>query len=460
MGIYGAMTTAVSGLRAQSFALENISGNIANSQTTAYKRTDTSFADLVLGGDLNVKRQVSGSVLASSRATNDFQGSLATSTSSTSLAIKGQGYLVVQDQTGEVDGRPIFGGDDLYTRRGDFEVDKNGYLSNGAGYFLKGVKVDPATGNPVGSVPEAIRFSNDFYPAQKSSGIEYRANLPVVPQTSTYVAGDPSSWLLGAGFGDTVSAGDSANFIERTVSGDALTVYDDKGAELDVQFRWGKLTNEDAATGAQDSWALYYLSDSSASGTEAAWTKVDADAGAVGTQNYVFDGDGQLAAPATGLTTITGLTINGVNIGDVALDHGDGLTQYADSQGAVTTKQLTQNGAASGKLVNVEIADGGLINATYSNGKSRPLYKIPVVTFNAENQLAHIDGGAYAATVGSGGAITGGDAEIVGQALEQSNVDIADEFTKMIVTQQAYSANTRVITTTDSMMQEALSMIR
>ncbi|MGA0532187.1 flagellar hook protein FlgE [Hansschlegelia sp. KR7-227] len=462
MGIYGALNTAVSGIQAQSFALENISGNIANSQTAAYKRTDTSFADLVLGGDMNVRRQVAGSVQGFSRATNDVQGTVQASSSATALAIKGQGFLIVQDQTGEVDGRPTFGGDDLYTRRGDFEVDKNGYLVNGSGYFLKGVRVDAATGNPVGSVPELVKFDNDFYPASATTSVDYRANLPVVPQTTNYDSSDASSWLLGSGFGATVPASQSDDFIASTISGDAVTVYDEKGGSHDVQFRWGKVSNESAtATPATDDvWSLYYLSDGAATGADAAWTRVDADPSAAGDQNYAFDSDGNLKAPADGLATITNLTVNGVNLGDIALNHGQGLTQYADSEGQMTTKALDQDGAPSGKLVNFEIADGGLIQATYSNGKSRPLYKVPLVTFNAENRLAHLDGGAYAQTVGSGLAIEGTEGEIVGQALEQSNVDIADEFTKMIVTQQAYSANTRVVTTSDSMMQEALSMIR
>lgn len=462
MGIYGALTTAVSGLQAQSFALENISGNIANSQTAAYKRTDTSFADLVLGGDMNVRRQVSGSVQAFSRATNDLQGTLTASSSATSLGIKGSGFLLVQDQTGEVDGKPSFGGADLYTRRGDFEIDKNGYLVNGAGFFLKGARLDPVTGNPLGSTNEVIQLNKDFMPATATTSIDYRANLPTAPQTANYEAGNPSSWLLDASIGDAVTADQSAAFLASSISGEAVTVYDVKGSAHDAQFRWGKVTNEDASAtpAVADAWALFYMSDSAATGTGVAWTRVDADAGAAGTQNYSFQAQGELSIPGDGAVTLSNLTIDGVELGDISIAHGQGLTQYADSAGQVSTKQLTQDGAASGELLNIEIADGGLVNATYSNGKSRPLYKIPVVSFYADNRLADIDGGAYAQTIASGQPLESTDSEIVGQAIEQSNVDIADEFTKMIVTQQAYSANTRVVTTSDTMMQDALNMIR
>ncbi|MET0313678.1 MAG: flagellar hook protein FlgE [Hansschlegelia sp.] len=459
MGIFGALTTAVSGLQAQSFALQNISGNIANSATTGYKRTDTAFEDLVLSGDLGISSQTAGSVQAFSRQSNDVQGTLQASSSGTSIAVNGSGYFVVQDPTGQVDGKPSFGGGDLYTRRGDFTVDKNGYIVNGSGYYLKGLPVDPKTGNTTGDASQILQLSNDFYPASATTSIDYRANIPTTPKTANYVSGDESSWLLGGGVGDTVTAANSASFIASTISGDATTVYDSTGTEHDVQFRWGKVTNENATSGAQDTWALFYQSDSNASGTDVAWTKVDADPSTAGVQNYAFDSSGALVTPSDGKTTISNLTIDGKSLGDITLDHGTGLTQYADTNGAATTKQLTQNGVASGDVVSVGIDDGGLVNATYSNGKSRTLFKIPVVGFYAENQLAHVDGGAYAQTVASGEPIAG-EGAIVGSALEESNVDIADEFSKMIVTQQAYSANTRVVTTSDSMMQDTLQMIR
>ena len=452
MGIFGALTTAVSGLQAQSFALENISGNIANSATTGFKRTDTSFSDLVLGGEFNVRRQVSGSVSAFSRSTNDLQGTLAASSSTTSLAIKGSGFLMVQSQTGEADGNPTFAGGNLYTRRGDFELDRNGYMVNGAGYFLMGERLDPVTGNGSGS-NEIIKLGNDFYPATATTSIDYRANLPTVPRTSNYEAGDPSSWLLDPTITGDVTGAQTASFLESSITGDAVTVYDEMGGAHDLQMRWGKVTNADASATppTTDTWALYYQSNAAATGTDVSWTKVD---------DYEFDSTGQLTSPAGGTATISDLTIDGVALGDVTLSHGTGLTQFADSDGAVATKALTQNGAASGEVVSIEVADGGTVTATYSNGKSRPLYKIPVVAFQAENRLAHLDGGAYAATVASGQPTAATDAQIVGNALEQSNVDIADEFTKMIVTQQAYSANTRVVTTSDSMMQDTLNMIR
>jgi hypothetical protein len=104
MGIFGALTTAVTGMQAQSFALQNISGNIANSQTTAYKRTDTSFQDLIQDGEPS--KQVSGSVMASSRATNTVQGDVQTSSIGTFMAINGDGFFVVMKPTRQTDNHP------------------------------------------------------------------------------------------------------------------------------------------------------------------------------------------------------------------------------------------------------------------------------------------------------------------------------------------------------------------
>src|SRR5262245_36606468 len=118
MGIFSAMMTAVSGLRAQSFALDNISGNIANSGTVGFKRNDTTFADL--GADNgNAQSQRSGSVRALTRSTNSVQGGIESSEIATNMSINGDGYFILSQKVGESDNQPIFSGQTLYTRRGD-----------------------------------------------------------------------------------------------------------------------------------------------------------------------------------------------------------------------------------------------------------------------------------------------------------------------------------------------------
>src|SRR4051812_18982339 len=194
MGIFGALTTAVTGMRAQSFALENISGNIANSQTTAFKRVDTSFLDLI--PDETPSKQIAGSVTANSRFTNTVQGDIQGASIGTFMAINGEGFFAVKKPSSITDNRPVFDGIDRYTRRGDFQPDKNGFLVNGAGYFLMGIPIDATTGNRSGSVPQLLQFQNDFLPAQATTSVEYRANLASYPLTGKHDTSTPKSELL------------------------------------------------------------------------------------------------------------------------------------------------------------------------------------------------------------------------------------------------------------------------
>jgi flagellar hook protein FlgE len=197
MGIFDALTTAVAGLQAQSFALQNISGNIANSQTTGYKETDTSFQDLIAQSALG--EQTASGVVAGSIATNTVQGSIQSTSVSTDMAINGSGFFVVSQPTGVSDNQPVFSGVDAYTRAGDFSMNSSGYLVNSAGYYLMGIPVDPTTGNPEGSVPQVLQFDNNFVPAQATTTIQYQANLPSTPTSGVLdPAGFESNPIAGA----------------------------------------------------------------------------------------------------------------------------------------------------------------------------------------------------------------------------------------------------------------------
>src|SRR3954470_6713707 len=222
MGIFGALTTAVGGLRAQSYALENVSGNIANSQTTAFKRIDTSFLDLV--PQTSVTQQLAGGVTTQSRSTNSVQGDVQTASVATFMAINGAGFFAVQKPGTFSDGAPVFDGVDRYTRRGDFQLDKSGYLVNGAGYYLEGVPIDPTTGNPSGSSPQVLKFQNDFLPAQETTKIDYRANLASYPFTTKHDTSVQGSELLApasfsAGHNPLVVGTPAPPYTDSTVSG-------------------------------------------------------------------------------------------------------------------------------------------------------------------------------------------------------------------------------------------------
>jgi flagellar hook protein FlgE len=666
MGIFDALTTAVAGLQAQSFALQNISGNIANSQTTGYKETDTQFEDLV--SDAALGQQAANGVTAGSVATNTVQGTIQSTSISTDMAINGNGWFVVSKPTGTADNQPVFSGVDNYTRAGDFQLNSGGYLVNGAGYYLMGIPIDSATGNPVGSSPQVLQFTNDFVPAQATTAITYQANLPSKPSSGMLVGTDfeanplagaaPAAVITGSGatlspdalatgtgtvnfagtttalglpagetitisdgvntptfsytttgtdtigdvmtairnantagtldisatlsgsggtsgdlvltgtsgiasitvggtatadsgigfsttspvnnqfeptnlltqgavaqgdtmtvsvngtpttitfgtgpnqvatlaqlqtaiggisgltgtvntgngdismtsnnnivldssptallseFGinkdaaypanDTVIANDSSTFTAQSTDGGSITAYDSEGNPVNVQFRWAETSS--------GSWQLFYQSNSNATGTQAQWQNV----GTV----FNFNSSGELSPPLSSVT-LQNLTVNNDNLGNVQLNFGaNGLTQFANPSGTTQVSQIQQNGFAAGQLQSVAVDGQNQVTGTFSNGQTIPLAQITLATFNGQNALQALNGGAYAATVDSGPPIYGATGTVAGSSLEASNVDIATQFSQLIVAQQAYSANAKVVTTANQMIQSLLQVIQ
>jgi flagellar hook protein FlgE len=166
-------------------------------------------------------------------------------------------------------------------------------------------------------------------------------------------------------------------------------------------------------------------------------------------------------SPPIANVTLNNVTVDGVSLGNIQIVHGSGgITQFADPNGNVQVNQLLQNGFAAGELKSVAVNDKGRIVGSYSNGRTIDLAEITLADFKGPNMLKGLDGGAFAQTAESGPAIFGASGRIAGSSLEGSNTDIADEFSKLIVTQQAYSANTKIITTGNAMVQDLLNMIR
>jgi flagellar hook protein FlgE len=247
---------------------------------------------------------------------------------------------------------------------------------------------------------------------------------------------------VGTGF---VVGSDVTTFDNESISGGAITVYNSAGTPVNVQLRW-------AMTG-PGTWNLFYQSDSTATGNQPAWTNV-------GT-NFTFNANGDLTSPTGGSITIPNLTVNNQQVGNVNLNFSSGaLTQFSSTSGTATVGQITQNGFAAGQLQSVAINNNGIVVGTFSNGQNIDLAEITLSHFNGTNYLQALSGDAYAVTEQSGPAIQGASGSIEGSSLEGSNTDIADEFTKLIVTQQAYSANTKVITTANDMVQDLLNVLR
>jgi flagellar hook protein FlgE len=449
MGIFDALTTAVAGLQSQSFALQNISGNIANSQTVGYKETDTAFQDLVSQAALG--QQTAGGVFASSVATNGVQGTIQNETVPTDMAIDGNGYFIVTQATGASGSTPTFSGVSDYTRRGDFQLDSNGYLVNGAGYYLMGIPVDPATGNPIGNAPSVLQFGNNFLPAQATTQINYEANLPSAPTSGVLIPADftstanPLAPPTGTG---TVIGTDASTFVAQSLDGGSITTYDSLGNQVDVQLRWA----ETASSSSGNSWQLFYQTNTTATGSQVAWQNT-------GT-TFTFNNSGQLTSPTAANLTLTNLSVNGDQVGNVTFNYGPNLSQFANSNGNVQVNGLTQNGFAAGSLQSLSVDTQGQVVGSFSNGQTIPLADITLANFSGQNYLQPLNGEAYSATPESGTPLYSGTGKVVGSSLEASNVDIATQFSQLIVAQQAYSANARVMTTANQMIQSLLQVIQ
>ncbi len=465
MDVFTALQTAVSGLKAQSFSLENISGNIANSQTTGFKRVDTNFVDLVAEQE-TPNRQVAGTVAANSRLTTTIQGGLAATDVSTNMALNGGGFFAVANKLGDANGQSTFAPSELYTRRGDFALDKDGYLVNGGGAYLKGSTLDPVTGQATGEGP--IQISNALLPARATTTISYSANLPKTPATTNTNANVPGSELLGklasgadpairSGTGTaTVSAADSQSFFNGSIAGPSLTAYTAAGGPVGIQTRWAKVQNGDATgtPATNDVWNLFYANQSTVSATSSTWTNA-------GTA-FQFNSSGQLVSPAANAVTIPSLTVDGINLGNISIKYGaGGLTGYAASGGLVSTNTQTQDGYSSGTLNSVSVTKDGKVTGSYSNGNTVSLASVKVVQFANADGLKSDSSGTYQQTIDSGTPRVGlNGTTVIGGNVEQSNSDIASEFAKMIVTQQAYSANTKVVSTAQDMMTSLINIIR
>jgi flagellar hook protein FlgE len=166
-------------------------------------------------------------------------------------------------------------------------------------------------------------------------------------------------------------------------------------------------------------------------------------------------------SPAISGVTLPNLTVNGDLLGTVQVQFGNnGITQFATSSTSAQVSQLQQNGFAAGQLQSVSVDSQNRVVGTFTNGQTIPLAEITLATFHGENSLQALNGGAYAATADSGPAIFGATGSIEGSSLESSNVDIATQFSQLIVAQQAYSANARIMTTADQMIQSLLQVIQ
>jgi flagellar hook protein FlgE len=431
MSIFGAMYTAISGLNSQASAFGNISDNMANSQTTGYKQIDTTFEDYLTNSTL-INNQ-SGSVAAHPYYENEVQGSIQQSTNPIALAITGQGFFNVAEEAGALDnGNPIFNTAQYYTRTGDFTTDEQGYLQNSAGEYLEGWAVNAATGDLNTSAIVPIQISQSEFAPSATANISLQANVPASPTATSNLTSEEQ-------------------------------VYDATGTAHQLAFTWAQVS------GSPNTWTVSFSSPDNVSGgvstpaigsatvtfnTNGTIASVSAPTGSVALGTSTTDAD-LVVSPDFGNTT-QNITLN---LGTI--NGSDGVTQYAGTD--YTVQSITQDGVAPGSFTGITTSTEGDISANFNNGQSVRIARVPIATFANADALQRQNGQAFTADTASGAGETqsvnqNGAGGLVVGSTENSNVDIANQLADMIVTQQAYGANAKVITTANELLTTTLDM--
>jgi len=424
MSIFGALDAAVSGLAANSNALGIISDNISNANTIGYKDTSTDFRTLVTASG-SPSLYSPGGVQSSPLYNVAQQGVLQAESSPTDLAISGGGFFVVNSNAAGGSSGTV-----SYTRAGNFSVDANGNLVNAAGLFLQGQPLTAAQAAQIAagnnnvlttttpSLLQTVNVSNNAGTAQQTSNVSLVANLPA----------------------------NAASAQTMTVP-----VYDSLGVQHNLTLSF-------TPSGTANQWTV------AASFTGAGTSTATIAAG----DNVVqFNTDGTLNSAGTTFNAASALSIawdptvsGGTSPQTVSFNLGNNGTSSGLSQIGTTFSigQINQDGVQFGNFAGVTVNQNGVVTANYDNGLNRAIYILPLGTFSDPNGLQPQSGNTYTESANSGTVVlreagTGSAGTIAPSSLEDSTVDIATEFSNLIVTQRAYEANSKIITTADQMLQ-------
>lgn len=418
MSLYGMMRTGVSGMAAQANRLSATADNIANADTTGYKRARTQFSSLVLPetpGGYN-----SGGVSTTIMNSISSQGVLQYTTSVTDLAVYGDGFFVVQDGSGTP----------YLTRAGAFVPDGEGHLVNAAGYQL--LAYDYSTGIPAatvngfeGLVP--VTIVDDGITAAPSTAGVFTANLP-----SSADAADPTK-TPAYNLPDT-----------EYTSKSSLITYNNLGEKVLLDVYFTKTSD--------NNWEVSVFDQSKATpGTSFPYT-----GGALANTTLTFDGT---TGKLTGATDSISIPVPGGATLDLNLS---AMTQLATDY---TVSRAVVNGNAPNGIKQVTIDTDGTVSAHYDDGTMKALYRIPLASVASPDRLNSLPGNVYSESAESGSvrmgfAEEGSLGKIQSGALENSDVDIAEELTDMIAAQRSYTANSKVFQTGSELMDVLVNLKR
>ncbi|MFG6517695.1 flagellar hook protein FlgE [Sulfitobacter sp. 1A13496] len=422
MSITSALQIGVSGLQANSSRVQNISSNIANANTVGYRRTFSEFVTQNTGS-------TQAGVLTDVRADISANGNIMGTGRSTDLAVQGDGFFVVSRNPND----PVESNYYL-TRAGSFTPDQNGNLRNSAGYFLSGFPTDAS--GATGSVSSTSY--NDLSTVNVAS-----YQVQGTPSTRVGVSGNVPAQETGAGTTGTAFES-TLRYVNQLGGSDALNLSWTPGATAN---EWTVNISDEAGNSYGDATVNFTDSGVNA-GSPASYTP------------------GTLPIdPATGVVTLQ--INNGGTPQPLEIDFGapgtfEGMTQFS---GDYTPPAFSDDGTETGSLERAEMSDSGILYGVFDNGQRRALFQVPLANVANPDQMRSVDGNAYVATRDSGAVSIGnpmlnGLGSINSGALEGSNVDIAEELTDLIQTQRAYSSSAKIITTSDEMLSETLSIKR
>jgi flagellar hook protein FlgE len=424
MAILGALSTGRSGVVASGAALSVIGNNIANVQTVGFKGSRTEFADLLAaesGGDAG---KIGLGVRIGDVRTLFTQGAIESTGRSLDLGIEGDGFFVLRD--GAL-GR-------VYSRAGNFQLAADGRVTNLAGNVLQGTPVD-GTGTPTGAITD-VTVAGVNSQARATTTVDVVGNLQSDAATGTFDGTSFQTAFATSAFPTTVQ------------------VYDSLGKAHSLHLFFTR-------TGT-NAWTVNAAVDAGETGGTAGALNVR------GTAALTFNTDGTLAGPASLAIAFTGANrFAGAADQTVTLDLGtpgtvDGLSQYASASGFTSQ---TQDGYGAGQPISLGVDENGILSATFDNGQVRQLFQLAMAKFIAPEGLRPVGDAVFHETLESGQPTIGvagaqGNGSIVSAALEQSNVQIAEEFIDLISTQRSFQANARVISTGDALLNELVNIIR
>jgi flagellar hook protein FlgE len=416
MSVTGAMFTGISGLTANGEAISVLGNNIANVNTIGFKQGRMLFSDVLSSTITN--GQVGRGVQIQAVENMFSQGSFESTDSATDLAIQGDSFFMLDNA-----------GQRLYTRAGAFHFNSADELVSPDNLQVMGYGIDATTGLSNGVLGPIDLTTVSSIAPKATTDVTLVANLnstatvvPIDPATSTQIAFDPAN---------------PATYNSST----SMTTYDSLGAPSTATYYYRKIANADpvAATPVLDTWEVYQ--------------KVGSNP-ASGAATLTFDASGALSTPANGLINPGGPGSFNVNIA--------GTTQYASP--TIVSSQ-NQNGYPSGNKIKATVDSEGFVRITYSNGQIQSVAQVALARFQSTLGLSKAGNTNFEETIASGPAnvvvaSTPGVGKIFSSSLEQSNVDLAAQFVKLIQAQRAFSANSKTITTADEMTQEVLNLKR